>query len=70
DKAKVGSAVLIAERRILAALRNHTFFSIGEQLFPLDPKRSLRDDRLPDKGDKKGWNGMLTRLPERRIMES
>jgi transposase len=30
DKAKVESAVLIAERWIVAALRNHTFFSIGE----------------------------------------
>jgi len=30
DKAKVESAVLIAERWIIAALRNHTFFSIDE----------------------------------------
>jgi transposase len=30
DKPKVESAVLIAERWIIAALRNHTFFSIGE----------------------------------------
>ncbi|SEM83595.1 Transposase [Syntrophus gentianae] len=30
DKAKVESAVLIAERWILAALRNHAFFSISE----------------------------------------
>jgi len=30
DKAKVESAVLVAERWILAALRNHTFFSIAE----------------------------------------
>lgn len=30
DKAKVESAVLVAERWILAPLRNHTFFSIGE----------------------------------------
>jgi transposase len=30
DKAKVESAVLIAERWIVVALRNHTFFSIGE----------------------------------------
>ena len=30
DKAKVESAVLIAERWILAALRNYTFFSLGE----------------------------------------
>jgi transposase len=30
DKAKVESAVFVAERWILAALRNHTFFSIAE----------------------------------------
>jgi len=30
DKAKVESAVLVAERWILAALRNHTFFSLKE----------------------------------------
>jgi transposase len=30
DKAKVESAVLVAERWILAALRNHTFFSLTE----------------------------------------
>lgn len=30
DKAKVEAAVLIAERWIIAALRNHTFFSIAE----------------------------------------
>jgi transposase len=30
DKAKVESAVLIAERWILAVLRNHIFFSLGE----------------------------------------
>lgn len=30
DKAKVESAVLVAERWIIAALRNHTFFSIAE----------------------------------------
>jgi transposase len=30
DKAKVESAVLIAERWIIAALRNHTFFSLSE----------------------------------------
>jgi len=30
DKAKAESAVLIAERWILAALRNHTFFSLAE----------------------------------------
>jgi transposase len=43
DKAKVESAVLVAERWILAALRNHTFFSleelnkaIGEKLIELN----------------------------------
>jgi transposase len=30
DKAKVESAVLIVERWIIAALRNHTFFNIGD----------------------------------------
>ncbi len=30
DKAKVEAAVLVAERWILAALRNHTFFSLAE----------------------------------------
>ena len=30
DKAKVETAVLVAERWILAALRNHTFFSLAE----------------------------------------
>jgi len=30
DKAKVESAVFVAERWILAALRNHTFFSVAE----------------------------------------
>ena len=30
DKAKVESAVLIAERWIIAGLRNHTFFNLGE----------------------------------------
>lgn len=30
DKAKVESAVLIVERWIIAALRNHTFFSLAD----------------------------------------
>ena len=30
DKAKVENAVLIAERWLLGALRDHTFFSVGE----------------------------------------
>ncbi len=30
DKAKVETSVLVAQRWILAALRNHTFFSLGE----------------------------------------
>jgi transposase len=37
DKAKVEVGVLIAERWILAALRNHTFFSIGEANLALKP---------------------------------
>lgn len=41
DKAKVESAVLIAERWIIAALRNHTFFTIAEL------NRAIRD-RLAD----------------------
>jgi transposase len=38
DKAKVESGVLMAERWILAALRNHTFFSIGEANFAVREK--------------------------------
>lgn len=41
DKAKVESAVLVAERWILAALRNHTFFSLSELNRAIDEK--LRD---------------------------
>ena len=37
DKAKVEAGVLIAERWILAALRNHTFFSIGEANAAIKP---------------------------------
>jgi len=46
DKAKVESAVLTAERWIIAALRNHTFFSVG------DLNRAIRD-KLED------YNGRL-----------
>lgn len=38
DKAKVEAGVLIAERWILAALRDHTFFSIGEANAALKPR--------------------------------
>jgi transposase len=38
DKAKVESAVLVAERWILAALRNHTFFSLAELNQAIDHK--------------------------------
>jgi len=43
DKAKVESAVLIAERWIIAALRNHTFFDIGE----LNKERVNENETLP-----------------------
>lgn len=38
DKAKAESAVLVAERWILAALRNHTFFSLAELNRAIDEK--------------------------------
>ncbi|MFA7465645.1 MAG: IS21 family transposase [Syntrophales bacterium] len=38
DKAKVESAVLVAERWIVAALRNHTFFSVAELNGAIDGK--------------------------------
>jgi transposase len=38
DKAKAESAVLVAERWILAALRNHTFFSLPELNFSIAEK--------------------------------
>ena len=43
DKAKVESAVLVAERWILAALRNHTFFSLVELNGVISEKRLIAD---------------------------
>jgi transposase len=45
DKAKVESAVLIAERWILAALRNHTFFSVAELNEAIEPLLEEFNDR-------------------------
>ncbi len=49
DKAKVESAVLIAERWIIAALRNHTFFSIGELNRAIRQKLEEFNNRLLQK---------------------
>jgi transposase len=49
DKAKVESAVLIAERWIIAALRNHTFFSIGELNRAIREKLEEFNNRLLQK---------------------
>jgi transposase len=49
DKAKVESAVLIAERWIIAALRNHTFFSIGELNRAIQEKLEEFNSRLLQK---------------------
>ena len=46
DKAKVESAVLVAERWILAALRNHSFFSVAEINKAIAP-------RLPELNNRK-----------------
>jgi transposase len=73
DKAKVESAVLVAERWILAALRNHTFFSVAElneaiaqKLLALNNRRFQKLDtsrrRLFDTLDKPA----LKALPPRR----
>ena len=51
DKAKVESAVLIAERSILAALRNHTFFSITELNTAIAQKLAELNDRKFQKMD-------------------
>ena len=51
DKAKVESAVQIAERSILAALRNHTFFSITEVNTAIDEKLDELNDRKFQKMD-------------------
>lgn len=45
DKAKVESAVLIAERWIIAALRNHTFFSLSELNSAIREKREEFNNR-------------------------
>jgi transposase len=45
DKAKVESAVLVAERWILAALRNHTFFSLAELNKAIHEKLSEYNNR-------------------------
>jgi transposase len=45
DKAKVESAVLLAERWILAALRNHTFFSLSELNHAISMKREELNSR-------------------------
>ena len=49
DKAKVESAVLIAERWIIAALRNHTFFSIGDLNKAIREKLEEFNNRLLQK---------------------
>lgn len=51
DKAKVESAVLVAERWILAALRNHTFFSIEEVNRAIARKLEELNDRKFQKMD-------------------
>jgi len=45
DKAKVESAVLLVERWILAALRNHTFFSLAELNQAISEKLTSFNDR-------------------------
>ena len=51
DKAKVESAVFLAERWILAALRNHTFFSIEELNRAVAQKLQELNDRTFQKMD-------------------
>jgi transposase len=51
DKAKVESGVLIAERSILAALRNHTFFSITELNIAIAQKLDELNNRKFQKMD-------------------
>ena len=60
DKAKVESAVLVAERWILAALRNHTFFSVAELNKAIAP-------RLPEFNNRKFQKLDTTR---RRLFET
>ena len=73
DKAKVEGGVLIAERWILAALRHHTFFSIGEVNEAVAPLLMRLNDhpfkKLPG-CRREVWERMdrpaLKALPERR----
>ncbi|MBA3018944.1 MAG: IS21 family transposase [Desulfobacteraceae bacterium] len=51
DKAKVENAVLVAERWILAALRNHTFFSLAEPNKAISQKLTELNDRKFQKLD-------------------
>jgi transposase len=51
DKAKVESAVLVAQRWILAALRNHTFFSIDQANEAIWAKLEVLNDRKFQKLD-------------------
>ncbi len=60
DKAKVESAVLVAERWILAALRNHSFFSVAEINKAIAP-------RLPELNNRKFQKLDTTR---RRLFET
>jgi len=45
DKAKVEAAVLAVERRVLAPLRHHTFFSLAEARSGLAPRLAALNDR-------------------------
>ena len=56
DKAKVESAVLVAERWILAALRNHTFFSIAELNRAIAEKLEELNNRKFQKIDGSRWS--------------
>ena len=49
DKAKVEQGVLLASRWILAVLRNHTFFSLGELRDAVKPLVTRLNDRLMKK---------------------
>jgi transposase len=49
DKAKVEQGVLLASRWILAVLRNHTFFSLGELRDAVKPLLTRLNDRLMKK---------------------
>lgn len=51
DKAKVENAVLVTERWILAALRNHTFFSLAELNKAISQKLTELNDRKFQKLD-------------------